>query len=130
LGKFEALPFEFYELPIFMVMGLFGGLTGAAWNSMNTKINIFRRNYIKVKFARVLEAALVAALSCTVACAMIYKINDCRPLGTDPTETPIQLFCKDNEYNAAAALWFQTPEATVKALFHDPAGELVFIFYF
>lgn len=51
---------------------------------------------------------------------MMFQINDCRPLGVDPTLHPVQLFCKDNEYNAVAALWFQTPEASVKALFHDP----------
>lgn len=51
---------------------------------------------------------------------MMFTISDCRPLGVDPTLHPVQLFCKDNEYNAAAALWFQTPEASVKALFHDP----------
>jgi chloride channel 7 len=125
LGKFEELPFEFYELPIFMLMGLFGGLNGALWNSLNTKINIFRRKFVKSRPMRVVEAALVACLSCMLACVMIYNINDCRPLGTDPNETPIQLFCKDNEYNAAAALWFQTPEATVKSLFHDPPGEIM-----
>ncbi|GBP00296.1 hypothetical protein EVAR_72145_1 [Eumeta japonica] len=89
------------------------------------------------------------------ACAMIYFINDCRPLGNDPTDYPTQkseleglqssvsakerqsrslynvtqrsatipeAFCDDNEYNAVAALWFQTPEATVRSLFHDPPG--------
>lgn len=63
---------------------------------------------------------LVAILTATVACVMMFFINDCRPLGVDPTLHPVQLFCKDNEYNAVAALWFQTPEASVKALFHDP----------
>lgn len=53
---------------------------------------------------------------------MMYLLNDCRPLGNDPTENPIQLFCNDNEYNAAASLWFQTPESSVKSLFHDPPG--------
>lgn len=53
---------------------------------------------------------------------MMYLISDCRPLGNDPTLTPVQLFCGDNEYNAAAALWFQTPESSVKSLFHDPPG--------
>ncbi|XP_055609644.1 H(+)/Cl(-) exchange transporter 7 isoform X2 [Uranotaenia lowii] len=122
LGEFEPLPFEYFELPIFMLMGVFGGLSGAFWNSVNTKINIFRAHFIKYRWAKVLEAAFVAAIGATCACAMAYSINDCRPLGNDPTETPVQLFCEDNEYNAAAALWFQTPEATVKALFHDPPG--------
>lgn len=53
---------------------------------------------------------------------MMFTMSDCRPLGLDPTPYPVQLFCEDNEYNAIAALWFQTPEATVKALFHDPPG--------
>lgn len=61
-------------------------------------------------------------ITATFACLMIYSISDCRPLGVDPTTYPVQLFCEDNEYNAGAALWFQTPEATVKALFHDPPG--------
>uniref|UniRef100_A0A336KZX9 Chloride channel protein n=1 Tax=Culicoides sonorensis TaxID=179676 RepID=A0A336KZX9_CULSO len=122
LGQFEPLPFQYYELPIFIAMGIFGGIIGAFWNCMNTKINIFRNRFIKWKFARVIEAMLIAALSATCGCAMMYALNDCRPLGNDPTTTPVQLNCEDNEYNAAAALWFQTPEQTVKALFHDPPG--------
>lgn len=38
----------------------------------------------------------------------------------------LQLFCEDNEYNAVAALWFQTPEATVRSLFHDPPGTKIY----
>lgn len=122
LGEFEAISFEYFELPIFIFMGVLGGLLGALWNSMNTKLNIFRDMFLKQKFNRVVEAALVAALSATCACVMMYTINDCRPLGNDPTTAPVQLFCEDNEYNAAAALWFQTPESSVKSLFHDPPG--------
>jgi len=122
LGEFEALPFEYFELPIFILMGVMGGCFGALWNSLNIKLLIFREHFIKRKWLRVVEAALVAAISATFACLMMYVINDCRPLGNDPTLTPLQLFCEDNEYNAAAALWYQTPEATLKSLFHDPPG--------
>lgn len=69
-----------------------------------------------------LEAVFIAILTASIACFMIFTINDCRPLGNDPTLYPVQLFCKDNEYNVVAALWFQTPEASVKALFHDGPG--------
>lgn len=77
--------------------------------------------------AKLAEAVLVAILSATIACGMMYSINDCRPLGNDPTSYPVQLSCKDNEYNAVAALWFQTPEASVKSLFHDPPASHRFI---
>lgn len=122
LGQFEPLPFQWYELPIYIVMGVFGGLFGALWNSFNTKLNIFRNRFVKWNSAKVGEACLWATVTCACACAMMYTINDCRPLGNDPTLNPVQLFCEDNEYNAAAALWFQTPEQTVKSLFHDPPG--------
>uniref|UniRef100_A0AAG5D796 Chloride channel protein n=1 Tax=Anopheles atroparvus TaxID=41427 RepID=A0AAG5D796_ANOAO len=122
LGEFEPLPFEYFELPIFMLMGVVGGCSGAVWNALNSRLNAFRAHAIQPRWAKVLEAAFVAVLGATFACMMAYTINDCRPLGNDPTEDPVQLFCQDNEYNAAAALWFQTPEATVKALFHDPPG--------
>ncbi|SPP74226.1 H(+)/Cl(-) exchange transporter 7 [Drosophila guanche] len=123
LGKFDQpLKFDYFELPIFMLLGVTGGLLGAAWNSLNTKINGFRKRYIPWKFGKVCEAVVVAMLGVTLACMMIYFINDCRPLGNDPTIHPVQLFCEDNEYNAVAALWFQTPEATVRSLFHDPPG--------
>lgn len=122
LGEFEPLPFQYYELPIFIAMGIFGGVVGALWNGVNTKINLFRNRFIKWKCAKVMEAVLVAAISAACASMMMYTINDCRPLGNDPIANPVQLACEDNEYNAAAALWFQTPEQTVKSLFHDPPG--------
>lgn len=122
LGEFEALPFEYYELPIYILMGVFGGLSGALWISWNNQLNIFRNQFIQRKWLRIIEAILVTAISATFACFMMYLISDCRPLGNDPTLTPVQLFCEDNEYNSAAALWFQTPESSVKSLFHDPPG--------
>ena len=38
-----------------------------------------------------MEAALVAGTTATVGFAMIYFLNDCRPLGQDPTKFPIQV---------------------------------------
>jgi len=32
------------------------------------------------------------------------------------------MFCPDGQYNVVAAIWFQTPEAIVRALFHDEPG--------
>ena len=33
------------------------------------------------------------------------------------------MFCKDGEYNVMASLFFQTPEASVRSLFHDRTGK-------
>lgn len=41
-GQFEPLPYEYFEIPIFVLMGMYGGIMGALWNSVNIRLNIFR----------------------------------------------------------------------------------------
>ncbi|KAK9881295.1 hypothetical protein WA026_015417 [Henosepilachna vigintioctopunctata] len=120
LGKFESFNYSFYELPIFVLMGVAGGLLGAFWNHMNYKLAVFRMRYIKKCWLKVLEACLVAAISATIGFLMMFLINDCKPLGQDPTKYPTQLYCEDGQYNVLASIWFQTPEASVRSLLHDP----------
>uniref|UniRef100_A0A6P7FEH3 Chloride channel protein n=1 Tax=Diabrotica virgifera virgifera TaxID=50390 RepID=A0A6P7FEH3_DIAVI len=120
LGKFEAFSYEYYELPIFLIMGSLGGLFGALWNHINYKITVFRMRYIRPRWMKVIEACIVAAVSATVGFLMMFTINDCKPLGSDPTRYPTQLYCLDGQYNVLASIWFQTPEASVRSLFHDP----------
>uniref|UniRef100_A0A0C9R3S7 Chloride channel protein n=1 Tax=Fopius arisanus TaxID=64838 RepID=A0A0C9R3S7_9HYME len=122
LGKFETLPYEVYEIPLFMIVGTVGGLLGALWNYLNYKITCVRLRYIKAKEWKIVEVIVIAVISATMGFLMIYFVNDCKPLGKDPTKYPVQLFCKEGEYSAVAALWFQTPESTVRSLFHDPKG--------
>lgn len=53
-------------------------------------VGLFVR-YVSAKWMKVMEAMIVAALSATFGMFMIYALNDCKPLGTDPTEYPIQV---------------------------------------
>lgn len=125
LGRLDGdtARYSIYELPLFVTMGVIGGLLGAIWNHLNYKLSVFRLKYIHNRSARVAEACLVAIMSATFGFLTIFLLeSDCRPLGEDPTRYPIQLYCKDGEYNAVGALWFQTPEATVRSLLHDPIG--------
>ncbi|XP_022123633.2 H(+)/Cl(-) exchange transporter 7 [Pieris rapae] len=122
LGKMEPFPFQIYELPVFIIFGVIGGLLGALWNYINYKLAVFRMRYVGEPWLRVVEACLVAAVSATCGFLMMFLLNDCRPLGEDPTKVPLQLFCADGEYNAMAAIWFQTPEASVRSFLHDPMG--------
>ncbi|XP_008197508.2 H(+)/Cl(-) exchange transporter 7 [Tribolium castaneum] len=120
LGKFENFSYKVYELPIFLVMGALGGLSGALWNHINYKLSVFRMRYIRKRWLKVIEACIVAAVSATLGFLMMFLLNDCKPLGQDPTKYPTQLYCQDGQYNVLASIWFQTPEASVRSLFHDP----------
>ncbi|XP_018323894.1 H(+)/Cl(-) exchange transporter 7 isoform X1 [Agrilus planipennis] len=136
LGQFERFSYEVYELPIFVLMGLFGGILGSFWNHINYKLTVFRIRYLRKRWVKVLEACIVAAVSATVGFLMMFSINDCKPLGQDPTKYPTQMYCGDGEYNVLASIWFQTPEASVRSLFHDPRNThnalslAVFVFFY
>ncbi|XP_074040884.1 chloride channel protein 7 isoform X2 [Leptinotarsa decemlineata] len=107
LGKFDSFSYEFFELPIFLIMGAFGGLCGAMWNHINFKITVFRMRYIRQRWLKVIEACIVAAVSATAGCLMVFIINDCKPLGQDPTKYPTQELVHPGKYaliGAAAQL--------------------------
>uniref|UniRef100_A0A671PJL1 Chloride channel protein n=1 Tax=Sinocyclocheilus anshuiensis TaxID=1608454 RepID=A0A671PJL1_9TELE len=112
-GRFDSdsVQYNLYEIPLFIIMGALG--EGNATLSM----------YIHRPCLQVMEAMLVAAVTATISFAMIYFSNDCQPLGQDNTEEySLQLFCADGEYNSMATAFFNTPERSVRSLFHNPPG--------
>ncbi|XP_008286943.1 H(+)/Cl(-) exchange transporter 7 isoform X1 [Stegastes partitus] len=124
-GRFESdsVAYNLYEIPLFIAMGAIGGLLGALFNVLNYWLTIFRIRYVHRPCLQVMEAMLVAAVTATVSFAMIYFSNDCQPLGPEHTEEyPLQLFCADGEYNSMATAFFNTPERSVRSLFHNQPG--------
>ncbi|XP_035254525.1 H(+)/Cl(-) exchange transporter 7 isoform X1 [Anguilla anguilla] len=124
-GRFDSdsVEYNLYEIPLFICMGAIGGLLGALFNVLNYWLTIFRIRYIHRPCLQVMEAMLVAAVTATVSFTMIYFSNDCQPLGPDQSEEyPLQLFCDDGEYNSMATAFFNTPERSVRSLFHNPPG--------
>uniref|UniRef100_A0A8C7JZL2 Chloride channel protein n=1 Tax=Oncorhynchus kisutch TaxID=8019 RepID=A0A8C7JZL2_ONCKI len=75
------------------------------FNILNYWLTLFRIRYVHRPCLQVMEAMLVA------------------PLGPDQSEDyPLQLFCADGEYNSMATAFFNTPERSVRSLFHNPPG--------
>ncbi|TNM97257.1 hypothetical protein fugu_015413 [Takifugu bimaculatus] len=121
-GRFESesVAYNLYEIPLFIAMGAIGGLLGALFNILNYWLTIFRIRYVHRPCLQVMEAMLVAAVTATVSFTMIYFSNDCKPLGSEHSEEyPLQLFCADGEYNSMATAFFNTPERSVRSLFHN-----------
>lgn len=105
-------------------MGAFGGLIGALFNCINIKLTKFRNVYIKKSIPTIVECLLVAAMSAVIGFLLSFFFSsDCQPIGRDlVSKYPVQLFCDDGQYNAMSGLFFQTPEKSVRSLFHDPPG--------
>ncbi|XP_075880015.1 H(+)/Cl(-) exchange transporter 7 isoform X1 [Nelusetta ayraudi] len=124
-GRFEGdtVTYNLYEIPLFIAMGAIGGLLGALFNVLNYWLTIFRIRYVHRPCLQVMEAMLVAAVTATVSFTMIYFSNDCQPLDQEHAEEyPLQLFCADGEYNSMATAFFNTPERSVRSLFHNQPG--------
>ncbi|XP_059887442.1 H(+)/Cl(-) exchange transporter 7 isoform X3 [Delphinus delphis] len=121
-GRFdtETMVYTIHEIPIFIAMGVVGGILGAVFNALNYWLTMFRIRYIHRPCLQVIEAMLVAAVTATVAFVLIYSSRDCQPLQGSSVSYPLQLFCADGEYNSMAAAFFNTPEKSVVSLFHDP----------
>jgi len=111
-----------YEIPLFMIMGIIGGLLGAIFNAINHHLSIFRAKFIKQRPLRVIEALIVGMISSVVAFNLIYFKPDCAPFGNNNATDVLQFLCQDGEYSSMGSLAFSTPEHSVKSLFHSPRG--------
>lgn len=111
-----------YEIPLFMVMGIIGGLLGAIFNAINHQLSIFRAKFVKHRLLRVLEAVIIGMISSVVAFNLIYFKPDCVPVGNSNATDVLQFLCQDGEYSSMGSLAFSTPEHSVKSLFHSPRG--------
>lgn len=137
-GKFEDISYNFVELPIYIVMGVIGGLTGAFYNFINHKLTVFRMKYLHKRPLKILEAILVSLVTAGIGFLMILYIKECHDKGKTPPEYPLQYNCGEGEYNVMGALWFNTPEASLRNLFHSdkktwsPLSLVIFIviYYF
>lgn len=47
--------------------------------------------FLQARWTKVVEAAIVAAITATLGFTMIYFLNDCKHLGEDPTKIPVQV---------------------------------------
>ena len=104
-------------------MGAFGGLLGAAFNHINYKLTVFRILYLNSRIIKVLEAMVVAMMTATIGFLMIIYIKDCHEEVKENTvEYPIKYNCQDGQYSVMGALWFNTPEASLRNLFHNVEG--------
>lgn len=121
-GSFEGQTYLSYEIPIFFLMAIAGGLFGALFNAINHHLSLFRLKYVKKNWVRVVESLIVATLSATSAFGLIYFCQDCKPIGAANITRPLQFFCEDGEYSAMGTLVFNTPEESIKSIFHMPEG--------
>ncbi|CAL1266187.1 unnamed protein product [Larinioides sclopetarius] len=112
------LDYTFKELPIYMIMGVIGGLLGALYNHLNYILTVFRMRYVKHPVARIVEAVMVSCVGVTIAYLTTF-IHDCCPYESSNVKYPVQLNCENGQFSTFWSIWFQTPESCLRSLLHD-----------
>mmetsp|Transcript_5910 Transcript_5910/g.17483 ORF Transcript_5910/g.17483 Transcript_5910/m.17483 type:complete len:805 (-) Transcript_5910:336-2750(-) len=102
-GRFQERVYRIWELPIFAIMGVFGGLCGALFNAANTRLSRWRMRHIGPRgVRRFLEVLLVTFT--------ISTVNFFAPMiaGSSDMES----------YGAARLLFMESGNRGIKQLFH------------
>ncbi|XP_021372937.1 chloride transport protein 6-like [Mizuhopecten yessoensis] len=131
--RIDCRLWDITDLAIFVVMGFLGGLMGALFNTINTAITKHRMKHLnkKHKLFRILEAALVAAVTTSVTFGASMALGECSEIPTNfvnGTSSSIEdtvrtYFCPDGYYNDMATLFFNSQEEAIKQLFHQPGTD-------
>ncbi|VDN60489.1 unnamed protein product [Dracunculus medinensis] len=130
-GVFTNINYNVWEIPIFLLIGVLGGLTGALFNCINLKLSKFRKRYLANNFSKFFECILVASFSACVGFTTLRLVDDCQPMGINPKLTAVnRLWCPEGQYSAVANLLFQSPEQSVKSLFHSPVRKCLLLYLF
>ncbi|VDL60927.1 unnamed protein product [Hymenolepis diminuta] len=120
-GMFEtATSYNAYELMIFVLMGVFGGLVGALFVALNKVTSKYRQSYMKSKAAKIIDAVLISVLTAVSSFAILILMADCRSGFQESSDSSHQILCADGEHNRVGSLLFTTPSKALYVLFHDP----------
>jgi chloride channel 7 len=118
-GDFSKSNWHIWELPIFALMGAAGGLSGALFNSLNTKLTKWRMVHVKGRGHR--RYAEVFFVTSVIASIMFWM-----PIALCNGELD------EKQFNNSAALLFRDPGTkNIHALFHkteDFNGGHLFLF--
>lgn len=122
LGPFDGVDNEYrlYDLPMYLLVGVTGGVFGALYNSLNLRLTKYRMKYINRKWLRVMEAVAAAIFTSSIGFILITFSTDCQTNRQNGQNvTLVKLHCPPGQHSVMADLWFNTPEVIVKKLFTE-----------
>jgi len=124
-----AIMYQFYDIPIFMLIGGMGGILGAIYNKGNRVVNTYRRKYLTTDHMRMYEVIFLCFV-CTIAG---FAIPHYAPMCShDPTsgqeqyaaykivEVDLERWtCNEGESSDTASLFFASTYAVLHNVFHN-----------
>ncbi|RLN92863.1 hypothetical protein BBJ28_00022243, partial [Nothophytophthora sp. Chile5] len=118
-GQFEgSKAYEVLDVPVFILMGMMGGLFGAGFNGANTVITKLRKRYVTHRFLRFGEALLIAFSMATASFWLPYYFGQCRDLAGAYSDSLSRFYCPEGQFNDLASLMTVSYATSMKQLLH------------
>ncbi|KAF0689530.1 Aste57867_19033 [Aphanomyces stellatus] len=137
LGAFTLSSYQVWEIPVFICMGVGGGLQGALFNAANLRLTRFRARWVQTKGVMLVEAIVLVVLVTSAAFWMSATWGTCHPLPpvfpptvgfAPPVVAPhenytyrdelLRFYCPAGQYNDLATLLLSPGESAIRHLYH------------
>ena len=142
----QDVNYHTYELVLFIILGIFGGLLGAIFNAINMRLSIFRTKYInQQRWKRALEVIVFSGGFASLCFLLPLIFGQCSVLPlqmasstsltptTNLTNELVQWTCPVGYHNELASLFMVDSNISMQQLFHLPLGTFttlpLFIFF-
>lgn len=146
----------FYELPLFFIIGLIGGVLGGYFNEYNIQVTSYRiKNINSVKMNRVLDVCCITLVWAFISYILSICWQVCTPIPYNSYEDDltaqeedllsklVHFQCHHGHYNQLSTLFFSSNNLALRQLYHfkEFGGEglnsltsgpliLFFVFYY
>jgi len=132
-GQFDSLSdgksnYRVYEVFIFALIGVAGGVLGALFNAINRSVTVYRMDHLVIPSKRLSELMIYVGSFACLSFFMSACWQICTPMPSDTSDwtnqerdlldelVPFQ--CKTGYYNQLASLYFTPAETALRQLFH------------
>ncbi|DAZ97352.1 TPA: hypothetical protein N0F65_010786, partial [Lagenidium giganteum] len=123
-GTFSFGPFvgnksyDVLDLIFFIGMGMVGGLFGAMFNAVNTHLTRFRQRWMSNRWVKLSEALFIALTMASLSFWLSYHFGECRKVGGKYSDSLVNFYCPDGEFNDLASLFTVSYSTSIKQLLH------------
>ncbi|RQM16534.1 hypothetical protein DD237_001035 [Peronospora effusa] len=79
-GPFTSSTYQIWEVPLFIMMGIGGGLQGALFNGLNTRLSKLRSRWVRTRGVAWMEALLLSVLISSLLFSTPFLLGKCHNL--------------------------------------------------